>query len=151
MAVFPRLEPGWRRLNDDFAWAPVYPPDPAEGDAALPMAPYGFPFEVLILVCYKSNTDTGRAAHNHLLGVLQGEDRALRGLEVDRTMLLPLALDGFRFMLLHTNAEVPANPKHKAAVLGVNTIDSSIAGFDYKQLDKRCDPTRSEILDPNCV
>jgi hypothetical protein len=33
----------------------------------------------------------------------------------------------------------------------VNTIDSSIAGFDYKQLDKRCDPTRSEILDPNCV
>ena len=146
MATFPRLDPGWRRLNRDLAWAAVYPPDRTEGDAPLPIDPFDFAFSVIILVCYKSDTDTGRAAHNNLLGVLSGEERALRGIEVDRGMLLPLTVEGLRFTLVHTNAQVPANPKHKAMVLGVNMADSSITGFDYKHRDPRCDPARSDFV-----
>jgi hypothetical protein len=146
MADFPRLEPGWRRLNDDFAWAAIYPPDPPDDGRALPYEPHVFAFCAIILVAYNSATDIGRAAHNHLIPVLRGTSPALENIEFDQDQVLPLELDDFRFTLLRTNAQVSANPKHMLIVLGINCVDDSIAGFDFKHRDRRCSPRREDFL-----
>jgi hypothetical protein len=117
----------WHELNDDFAWAPAALPEAPE---KLPL--YELPFTAIIVVRSKSDSETGRAAHNHLLGVLRGEDRAIQGrFEVNRDELLDIPSD-FHFVLMRTNAEIPANPVHHSFALGVNPQAKLVAGFDYK-------------------
>jgi hypothetical protein len=124
-----RLEQRWHVLNEHFAWAPLYPPEPPE-DAPL----YELPFPVIVVVRSKSDSDTGRAAHNYLLGVLRGEVRDFEGraFDVNEDELLDLPRN-FRFTLLRTNAEIPANPVHHMIAIGINPKAQLIAGFDYKQ------------------
>jgi|tagenome__1003787_1003787.scaffolds.fasta_scaffold20562579_2 hypothetical protein len=126
MADLTQLEQRWHVLNDDMAWAPLYPP-PAPTDLPL----YEIPFSVIIVVRSKSNTPTGRAAHNHLLGVLRGEERSTADLELNRDELLDIPAE-YGFTLLRTNAEIPANPIHHLFVFGVIDEARSVAGFDWK-------------------
>jgi hypothetical protein len=121
-----QLEQKWHVLNQDLAWAPVYPPEPPE-DAPL----YEWPFEVIILVRSKSDSPTGHAVHNHLLGVLRGDRESTKGLELDPAELLDIPAD-FRFTLLRANAEVPANPVHHSFALAIHATAKIVAGFDYK-------------------
>jgi hypothetical protein len=122
-----QLEPRWHVLNEHLAWAPLYPPPPPED---LPL--YEIPFEVFILVRSKSDSPTGRAVHNWALGVLRGDERAIQGFEIDRKEVLEIPSE-FRFTLLRSNAEVPANPVHHLLMFGVNPAAQLVAGFDWKQ------------------
>jgi hypothetical protein len=126
-----QLESRWYVLNKDLAWAPLKPPAPPED---LPL--YELPFSTIIIVRSKSDSPTGKAAHNHLLGVLRGDPESTEGLDINTDELLEIPED-YRFTLLRTNAEVPANPIHHMFVIGVNTAAKTVAGFDYKQHRRR--------------
>jgi hypothetical protein len=121
------LEQRWYVLNDDLAWAPLSAPRAPED---LPL--YEIPFSAFIIVRSKSDSPTGAAAHNHLLGVLRGDPEATRDLDINRDELLEIPED-YRFVLLRANAEIPANPIHKLTVFGVKADAKLVAGFDYKQ------------------
>jgi hypothetical protein len=122
-----KLEQRWHVLNEHLAWAPLYPPDPPQ-NAPL----YEWPFDVIILVRSKSDSPTGHAVHNHLLGVLRGDAESTKDLEIDRGELLDIPAE-YRFTLVRTNAEIPANPVHNSFVGGVNEEAGIVAGFEYKQ------------------
>ena len=124
-----RLEQRWHVLNEHLAWAPLYAPEPPEQREL-----YDLPCDVIILVRSKSDSDPGRAAHNYLLGVLRGEVRDFEGraFELDERELLDIP-SNYRFTLLRTNAEIPANPVHHLIAFCVISKAELIAGFDWKQ------------------
>jgi hypothetical protein len=121
------LESRWHVLNEHLAWAPLdVPPQPED----LPL--YEIPFSAFILVRCKSDSPTGEAFRNHILGVLRCDPDRIEGLGIDTNERLDIPAD-FRFVLLRTNAEVPANPIHHLMAFGVNEPAKLVAGFEYKQ------------------
>jgi hypothetical protein len=131
----------WRELGDDLAIAVLpIPTAPVGSDPAPEDDPdhprfrlFASPFSAIIMVQVKSDSETGRAAHNDLLGFLNGEGRIpdqLKG-------LLP---ENPRFMLLRANAEVPANPVRRTALLAVSANPGTVVGVEWKDDPKAVRP-----------
>jgi hypothetical protein len=142
----------WRELHPHLAVAIIDNPLP---DRTQPPPPppdrrddprsgiFDSPFSAIVLVRVKSDSEVGRAAHNDMLGLIRGTrmpDEARRELEEgprerrDDTFaeLRRLIPDDARFVLMRGNAEVPANPVRRMAVLGVVRNPGLVLGFDYK-------------------
>jgi hypothetical protein len=144
----------WRELHPHLAIAIVGKPI-ADRTAAPPPPPdrrddprfgiFDSPFSAIVLVRVKSDSEIGRAAHNDLLGLIRGTrmpDEARRELEESESPrarredtfaeLRGLIPEDSRFVLMRGNAEVPANPVRRMAVLAVVANPGLVLGFDYK-------------------
>jgi hypothetical protein len=140
----------WRELHPHLAIAIVdnpvadrsQPPPPGRRDDPR-FGIFDSPFSAIVLVRVKSDSEIGRAAHNDLLGLIRGTrmpDEARRELEElprERredtfAQLRRLIPEDSRFVLMRGNAEVPANPVRRMAVLGVVANPGLVLGFDYK-------------------
>jgi hypothetical protein len=126
---------------DDSTQPPPPPPDRRDDPRA---GIFDSPFSAIVLVRVKSDSEIGRAAHNDMLGLIRGTrmpDEARRELEEagprERredtfAQLRRLIPDDARFVLMRGNAEVPANPVRRMAVMGVVANPGLVLGFDYK-------------------
>jgi hypothetical protein len=144
----------WRELHPHLAIAIIGKPI-ADRTAAPPPPPdrrddprfgiFDSPFSAIVLVRVKSDSEIGRAAHNDLLGLVRGTrmpDEARRELEESESLrarredtfaqLRELIPEDSRFVLMRGNAEVPANPVRRMAVLAVVANPGLVLGFDYK-------------------
>ena len=112
---------GWTRVSPDFAWAILeIPPPPADVPAGTEADLFGFAFDRVLLVRYKTDSDIGAELNRDLFGVVR---REIRGFPIP---------EDYTAIELRTNAHHPTNPVRRSRMLIANDTDRTIAVVDHK-------------------